>query len=48
MGLYDALTLLKNREGTLTAIADYCMANLNRDILREELAAKVDLGKMWG
>jgi hypothetical protein len=47
MGLYDALSLLKNRKHTLTAIADYCMANLNRDILREELAANVDLGSRW-
>ena len=42
-GFYDALNILRSSKGKLECIADYCLANLDRTILKAELVEKCDL-----
>jgi hypothetical protein len=43
MGFYDAVTMLRNSQDKLHCIADYCLANLDREISKAELVETCSL-----
>lgn len=43
MGFDDAVNMLRDRQDKLQCIANYCLANLDREISKAELVASCDL-----